>query len=56
MHDRTLPWLLIGLVVLLLAALGVRLPVGDSASALAACLVAALIWRARQNGGRDGSE
>jgi hypothetical protein len=47
MTRDPLPWLLIGLVVLLLGALGITLPVGDTAMALAACLVGALIWRAR---------
>lgn len=47
MTRDPLPWILIGLVVLLAGAVGVRLPVGDTAMALAAGLVAALIWRAR---------
>lgn len=45
-HDP-LPWLLVSLVVVLLYVLGVRLPVDDTAMALAAGLVAALIWRNR---------
>ena len=46
-HPQTLPLLLIVLVVLLMAAVGVRLPVADSGAALLALLVGALIWRAR---------
>lgn len=38
-------FMLIGLVVLLLLALGFRLPIGDSASALLALLVGALVYR-----------
>ncbi len=39
--------LLIGLVVALLWALGVRLPMRDTAAALLALVVAGLIWRYR---------
>ncbi len=46
-HSTFLPLLLVGLVVALLGSLGVRLPVADTAAALLACVVAALIWRGR---------
>lgn len=49
MHDRTtippLAWLLIGLVVLLVMALGFRFSFGDSASALMALLIGAIVWK-----------
>lgn len=44
-NHRSLPWILISLVVLLMAALGIRLPLADTGAALLACVAAGLIWR-----------
>lgn len=38
-------WLLIILTAALLGAVGVRLPMADSAAALLACVAAGLIWK-----------
>lgn len=46
-HPHALPFILIGLTTLLLLALGIRLPLGDSAMVLAALLVGACFRRAR---------
>ena len=45
MSRKALPWLLISLVVALMFVVGIRLPLGDTASALLALIIAGIAWR-----------